>query len=904
MKTFQIKTCAFYGKSLVFLALSFVLLATQTYADRIHDYAEYGNLIGVERELQAGVNIDEKDNDGFTALIWASWGGRLEVVKYLVSQGATIDAKTNDGDTALIWAKEQNYREVVKFLEKEIALRQQRKDRESLHYYAEYGNLAGVKRALQAGANIDAKNNDGWTALISASYKDHVEVVKYLVSQGANIQVRTNSGNTALMLAKQANRSEIVYFLEKEIERFLHDYARNGNLAGVKRALQAGADIEAKDDDWTALIYASVNGRLEVVKYLVSQGANIDGKDNDDWTALIWASQNGRLEVVKYLASQGAKINAKDDDDWTALMRASQNGHLEVVEYLVSQGTNIDTKNKYGDTALMLAKQKNHNEVVNFLQEKIAFIKQQGAKDRKRYASGLLVLTKTPQKISVGVSAPLPSKDVKATEQITTYAKNLTRVYQETHFSPIPQPELPAPITIQQEQWEINREFRERVQETKKARQKDIDRIQKIYREKVEARNAQISKFNPKPFIVKAVNDVIGHFTLENPKLDQETADMYAVLQSAKSDYQQPIKIKNLKSRELRKAFYQDRDKINVSVHFQVSNANAIELKEISLNYGKSKISASATNQNFEGTRSPLVVNIGSADELQAVSQLQNPNLQIQDDIVIDKHGHEMKLSYNDDIESRVAKLKPASKLNKKVWIFAIGIEKYSETDDIIYAERSAKLLTQTLAKQLGATKGKTILLLNEKATSGAIEDQMKYLNKHVKKGDVIYFYYNGHGLPKGKNQDEAYLLPSDRMPDFIDNHPEFKLDNFYKSLTDTKAEKVVAFVDSCFTGYTDGKPIIKGKAAVFKTPKKVNFDQKKMAILTAGGANQYSSAYWDKGHRLFTYFVIKELLNQKPKTIGELHKRVYGKVYDTTLETGKSNLQQPAMLGNPKLIF
>ena len=831
MKTFQIKTCAFYGKSLVFLTLSFVLLATQTYADRIHDYAIDGNLAGVKRALQAGTDIEAKDKYGNTALIRASYKGRLEVVKYLVSQGANIEAKNNYGSTAFMNAKQQNHSEIVDFLEKE---------RFPLHYYAKDGDLAGVQGALQAGANIDVTDNDGWTALIIASYYGHLEVVKYLVSQGANIDVTDNDGNTVL--------SEASYY-----------------------------------------------GHLEVVKYLVSQGANIDAKTNNGDTALTLAKLANHSEIVEFL---------EKEIEGFALHYYAKDGDLAGVKRALQAGANIEEKDDDGNTALMLAKQQNHSEVVNFLQEKIALIKQQGAKDRKKYASGLLVLTKTPQKISVGVSAPLPSKDAKTTEQITTYAKNLTQVYQETHFSPIPQPELPAPITIKQEQWEANQEFRERVQETKKARQKKIDSIQKIYRKKVEARNAQISKFNPKPFVVKAVNDVIGHFTLENPKLNQETLDMYAVLQSAKSDYQQPIKIKNLKSRELRKAFYQDRDKINVSVHFQVSK-NAIELKEIYLNYGKSKVQALATNEDFdEGSSTPLIANIGSADELQAVTQLQNPNLKVKKDIVIDKYGHEMKLSYNDDIASRVAKLKPASKLNKKVWIFAIGIEKYSETDDIIYAERSAKLLTQTLAKQLGATKGKTILLLNEKATSGAIEDQMKYLNKHVKKGDVIYFYYNGHGLPKGENQDEAYLLPSDRMPDFIDDHPKFKLENFYKSLTDTKAEKVVAFVDSCFSGNADGKPIIKGKAAVFKTPKKVNFDQKKMAILTAGGANQYSSAYWDKGHRLFTYFVIKELLNQKPKTIGELHKRVYGKVYDTTLETGKSNLQQPEMLGNPKLIF
>ncbi len=265
-------------------------------------------------------------------------------------------------------------------------------------------------------------------------------------------------------------------------------------------------------------------------------------------------------------------------------------------------------------------------------------------------------------------------------------------------------------------------------------------------------------------------------------------------------------------------------------------------------------------------------------------------------------YRHKDGSKYQDDLLPKLQNLAKADK-NPKVWVFAIGIEKYLQADDIIYAKRSAELFTETIVKQQGVTEGRTILLTDDKATRGLITDKMKFLKQEVEEGDIIYFYYNGHGVPLGENKDEPYILPSDSIPDYVEDYPEFKLAHFYKALTDTKASKVIAFVDSCFTGKTDGKLVFKGKAPLMKTPKKVNFDQEKMVILTAGTENQFSSAYWEKGHRLFTYFVIQELLQPEPQDVDHLYKRVYAQVSGLTKDKGASR-QNPVLMGNPSLTF
>ena len=132
----------------------------------------------------------------------------------------------------------------------------------------------------------------------------------------------------------------------------------NGHLDVVRYLVDHGANIHAKDDN--SLRWASENGHLDVVKYLVEHGANVNGLDDQ---ALRWASNNGKIEIVKYLVDHGANVHALYD---YALRLASQNGHLDVVKYLVNHGANIHTLD---DHALIWASANGHLDIVAFLKE-------------------------------------------------------------------------------------------------------------------------------------------------------------------------------------------------------------------------------------------------------------------------------------------------------------------------------------------------------------------------------------------------------------------------------------------------------------------------------------------------------------------------------------------------------
>ncbi|MFA5106679.1 MAG: ankyrin repeat domain-containing protein, partial [Candidatus Micrarchaeia archaeon] len=63
------------------------------------------------------------------------------------------------------------------------------------------GDLAGVKEALAAGADVNAKDRDGYTALMVASYWGHMDIVKLLIAAGADVNAKSETGYTALIEA-------------------------------------------------------------------------------------------------------------------------------------------------------------------------------------------------------------------------------------------------------------------------------------------------------------------------------------------------------------------------------------------------------------------------------------------------------------------------------------------------------------------------------------------------------------------------------------------------------------------------------------------------------------------------------------------------------------------------------
>ena len=115
---------------------------------------------------------------------------------------------------------------------------------------AAVGQTASVSALVQAGANLEARSNNGNTALMGAAYNGQTEAVSALVQAGANLEATNKNGNTALILA-----------------------AYKGHTEAVSALVHAGADIEATNKNGnTALMAAAVNGKTEAVTQAITDG--------------------------------------------------------------------------------------------------------------------------------------------------------------------------------------------------------------------------------------------------------------------------------------------------------------------------------------------------------------------------------------------------------------------------------------------------------------------------------------------------------------------------------------------------------------------------------------------------------------------------------------------------------
>ena len=183
---------------------------------------------------------------------------------------------------------------------------------------AKEGNTAIVERILAVdGVDVNAKNNEGETALICAANFGRTEIAKLLLAvPGIDVNAKDRFERTALIRAAEEVHTEIVKLL----------------LA------VPGIDVNAKDmDGETALLCAVLRDRTEIAKLLLAvDGVDVNAKDKNGKTALIMVAEEGHTEIVKLLlAVDGVDVNAKDKDGRTALRIAAKEGHTEIVEQLL-----------------------------------------------------------------------------------------------------------------------------------------------------------------------------------------------------------------------------------------------------------------------------------------------------------------------------------------------------------------------------------------------------------------------------------------------------------------------------------------------------------------------------------------------------------------------------------------
>ncbi|MYN66557.1 MAG: hypothetical protein F4X11_16255 [Acidobacteria bacterium] len=240
-------------------------------------------------------------------LIQAVKNGNATAVRALLDRGADVDARQGDGATALHWAAHLN-------------------------------DLQAADLLIRAGAAVDAANDLGVTPLWVATTGGSAAMVSKLLEARAEPDIAPDTGGTPLMIA-----------------------ARQGNVAAVRALLAHGADMNATEgaQGQTALMWAVARRHPQVVRVLLEVGADPHARTKSSRRHVLLCCQKslGKTEGTIWIEQGG----------FTPLLFAARHGAAASADLLLAAGAPVDDTAAIGTTPLVVAAQHGFNEVAAVL---------------------------------------------------------------------------------------------------------------------------------------------------------------------------------------------------------------------------------------------------------------------------------------------------------------------------------------------------------------------------------------------------------------------------------------------------------------------------------------------------------------------------------------------------------
>ena len=359
----------------------------------LHLAIENGDKDLTELLISKGADINAKMNDGCTAIYNATKAGRKDIVELLISKGADINISNNLGLTPLYIAEHKGYTRIAELLIENDA----KAISPSLRGAITIGDLERVKVLISQSADVNSQKILANRFLHLACENGYKEIVELLIDKGADINAENNIGQTPLDRAELFNKAETAKLLINHgAKRGLFSSVSSGDTEEVKRRISQGAEVNAIRIGQSLLHIACQSGNKKIVELLINSGADVNVSNRRGLTPLDIAERDGQTEIiellrvqgakkgfsnllrainsgdieqVKLLISQGADVNTKNNAGQTLLHIACRSGNKEVVEFLIDQGANINSKSNRDLTPLDLAQRAGHTEIVELLKK-------------------------------------------------------------------------------------------------------------------------------------------------------------------------------------------------------------------------------------------------------------------------------------------------------------------------------------------------------------------------------------------------------------------------------------------------------------------------------------------------------------------------------------------------------
>jgi serine/threonine-protein phosphatase 6 regulatory ankyrin repeat subunit B len=310
---------------------------------------------------------------GNTALLAATLGGQLAVVKYLISKGADFGARNGSGFTAIDMAEVGRNPDVYEFL-KSIQAKQELAD--FLLQSAAKGKLHLIKDAVAAGVAVDIQSDDGFTLLIAASSYGQLNVVKWLIEHKADPNTVANNGVTALYVAVKYRYRKVVEYLLDHGSQIRHPKQPHSVISlarssGDQAILKLLTDKEQREADEKRLARAYSEAIETLEKYRSIKAGMLTTDETDSVINGVAKLMSIKAEWIKQLGDDSfdpiclriilggrwqpssVEDEGRKGTDYTPLMMACQFWRPKDIDSLVSDGADVNECNGIGETALI-----------------------------------------------------------------------------------------------------------------------------------------------------------------------------------------------------------------------------------------------------------------------------------------------------------------------------------------------------------------------------------------------------------------------------------------------------------------------------------------------------------------------------------------------------------------------
>ncbi|XP_020712175.2 transient receptor potential channel pyrexia-like [Athalia rosae] len=298
-------------------------------------------ILNAESETDTATFLEPWGSLQVTLVQLAAWRGSIEVLEHLDTRGADLDATDKLGRCALHHAAHQGHVEVVSWLLERGATVEARFGVRFLPKDKPYSATSGPKlTSFEIGKNLPLPECWGRTALHQAVKAGHVEVVRLLVDAGANVDAKDDRGVTPIHLAAvniHANNPIEMDRYEKIIDILVSAFA--------------SINLVHPDTGTTALHHAVTLGNKKAIMRLLRGGASPSAHCTcTGITPLHIAAGTGVVEVLELLLLylDASLINVRDQVGRTPLHAAAYRGHLECVKSILDHGGNLASETTTG----------------------------------------------------------------------------------------------------------------------------------------------------------------------------------------------------------------------------------------------------------------------------------------------------------------------------------------------------------------------------------------------------------------------------------------------------------------------------------------------------------------------------------------------------------------------------